>query len=286
MTQRVRVLAPDALQVGEEAVTGTAGSTRGNASVFALGASPSLTQRAAERARDGVAAVGPATTRLVDAVAQLDDAATRGQSRLPGWTRAHVISHLARNADGLVNLLTWARTGVEHPMYASRADRDADIAEGSARPHRLLSEDLVAASQRFAHAAETLADAAWTTRVANLSGATFFAAEVPWMRVREVWLHLVDLDIGCDVRDVPAELVEIMLDNAVQQLDGRADVPPLEVEAELPGGGQRSWVVNASELNTAVESVRGDGRELLGWLTGRGSGTGLDGALPALPPWA
>lgn len=261
------------------------GTTRGNTSVFALAASPSLTRRAAERARGGVAAVGPATDRLVEAVHQLDDTAARGPSRLPGWSRAHVVTHLARNADGLVNLLTWARTGVEHPMYASRTDRDADIAEGAVRPHRLLAEDLVAASQRFAHAAENLADAAWTTRVANLRGAAFHAAEVPWMRVREVWLHLVDLDVGVDIADVPAELVEVLLDDAVQQFAGRTDVPPLRIEAELPDGRERVWTIGESELG-APASIRGDGRELLGWLTGRASGTGLSGVLPALPPWA
>ena len=36
--------------------------------------------------------------------------AFRAPSALPGWTRAHVLTHLARNADAMVNLLTWART--------------------------------------------------------------------------------------------------------------------------------------------------------------------------------
>jgi maleylpyruvate isomerase len=237
-----------------------------------------------QQARDGLAAVEPATRRLVDAVSRLDDTACRRPSRLPGWSRAHVISHLARNADALVNLLTWARTGVEHPMYTSRADRDADIEEGAIRPHRLLTEDLVAASQRFAHAAGTLADAAWTTGVANLRGTTFLAAEVPWLRVREVWLHLIDLDAGFDVEDLPAELVEGLLEDAVRQLSGRAEVPPLLIEADLPGDGQRSWAVNASGPGAAP--IRGDGRQLLGWLTGRSPGTGLHGSLPPLPSWA
>jgi maleylpyruvate isomerase len=253
--------------------------------VFALGANPSLTRQAAQRAREGVAAVEPATSRLVDAVMQLDDAACRRPSRLPGWSRAHVISHLARNADGLVNLLTWARTGVEHLMYTSHADRDADIEEGALRPHQLLTEDLVAASQRFAHSAETLADAAWSTGVANLRGTTFLAAEVPWMRVREVWLHLIDLDAGFGIGDVPAELVEDLLDDAVRQLGGRPGVPPLRIEADLPDERQRSWTVNADGADIVAAPIRGDGRAVLGWLTGRGPGTGLQGSLPPLPAW-
>lgn len=267
-------------------MTGTTGATRGDTSVFALGASPSLTRRAAERAHSGIQAVGPATERLVETVHGMNDTAARAPSRLPGWSRAHVVTHLARNADGLVNLLTWARTGVEHPMYASRTDRDADVAKGAIRPHRLLAEDLVAASQRFAHAAGNLADAAWTTRVANLRGTAFYAAEIPWMRVREVWLHLVDLDTGVEIGDVPDELVENLLDDAVRQLAERSDVPPLQVEADLPDGNQRTWEVRDNQLDIVAATVRGDGRDLLGWLTGRGQGANLAGALPVLPPWA
>lgn len=267
-------------------MSGTAETTRGDTSVFATGASPSLARRAAQRAHDGLAKVGPVTSRLVDAVTHLDETACRGSSRLPGWSRAHVISHLARNADGLVNLLTWARTGVEHPMYASQADRDADIEKGSIRSHQLLTEDLLAASQRFAHAAATLTDAAWSTGVANLRGTTFLAAELPWMRVREICLHLIDLDAGCEVGDVPAELVEDLLDDAVRQFGGRADVPPLRIEADLPGDRHRSWAVNAGGVDIVTAPIRGDGRRLLGWLTGRSSGADLYGPLPQLPPWA
>ena len=44
--------------------------------------------------------------------AQLDDDALAAPSQLPGWDRAHVVGHLARNADALQNLVTWARS---HP---------------------------------------------------------------------------------------------------------------------------------------------------------------------------
>ena len=68
---------------------------------------------------------------LVD---RLGDEELAADSALPGWSRAHVVAHLARNADALVNLLTWARTGVETPMYPSRAVRDADIETTAALP--------------------------------------------------------------------------------------------------------------------------------------------------------
>jgi hypothetical protein len=41
-----------------------------------------------------------ATDSLVDGIGRLTDADARGPSLLPGWTRGHVLTHLARNADG------------------------------------------------------------------------------------------------------------------------------------------------------------------------------------------
>ncbi len=79
---------------------------------------------------------------LAKTIADLDDAAVAAPSALPGWTRGHVLTHVARNADALVNLLTWARTGVETPAYPSREARDAGIEAGAGRPLREQVEDL------------------------------------------------------------------------------------------------------------------------------------------------
>ena len=59
-----------------------------------------------------------ATERLLTTATALSDAQMRDPSLLPGWTRGHVLTHIARNADGLVNLMRWARTGTKTPMYA------------------------------------------------------------------------------------------------------------------------------------------------------------------------
>jgi maleylpyruvate isomerase len=238
------------------------------------------------RAHEGISVAAAATARLSAAVAELDDLAVRGPSLLPGWTRGHVITHLARNADALVNLLSWARTGVESPMYASRADRDAAIEEGAKRGYLLLAEDLDAACARFAEAAKNLPDTAWSARLSHASGATIVASSIPWLRMREVWFHLVDLDVGVGFEDVPDELLEELIDDVVRQYDGRDDVPALTVETTLPDGRQRSWLV-ASNADSRPESpaVSGPGPALLAWLTGRSTGSGLTGVLPDLPRW-
>lgn len=80
-----------------------------------------------------LAAVDASKGRLVSTVAGLDEADLGGPSLCPGWTRGHVIAHVALNAHSIVNLMTWAQTGQEVPQYVGRKDRDADIEMFSSR---------------------------------------------------------------------------------------------------------------------------------------------------------
>ena len=52
-----------------------------------------------------------ATTRLLATATAISDTQAREPSLLPGWSRGHVLTHIARNADGLGNLL---RFGSRH----------------------------------------------------------------------------------------------------------------------------------------------------------------------------
>ncbi|MGI5505871.1 maleylpyruvate isomerase family mycothiol-dependent enzyme [Lentzea sp. CA-135723] len=227
-----------------------------------------------------ITAVREATDVLYEVVEELDEAAVRGPSLLPGWTRGHVITHLARNADALVNLLTWARTGVEHQAYASRADRDADIEEGAHRLLQVIKADLDSACLRFEAACREFPAHAWRSEVTAPKGQTIPASTVPLFRLREIWIHLIDLDAGVGFDDLPAAFVEEFLDDAVRQFEGRVD--PFEIEVTLPGGAQRRWTVNGPASRS---SVSGSASAVLAWLTGRSDGAGLRGELPDLPDW-
>ncbi|WP_285743636.1 maleylpyruvate isomerase family mycothiol-dependent enzyme [Lentzea sp. NBRC 105346] len=224
-------------------------------------------------------AIEHATGVLYELVEELDQTTVRGPSLLPGWTRAHVITHLARNADALVNLLTWARTGVEHQAYASRADRDADIEEGAGRLMQLLRADLDSACTRFIRACRDLPHSAWQAEVATPGGQPIKADGVPWLRLRELWIHMVDLNHGITFDDLPPEWVEEFVADSIERFDGRG--PSVTIEATLPGGRQRSWTLNGP----ASTSVIGSGADVLGWLTGRTDGAGLRGDVPDLPAW-
>ncbi len=239
---------------------------------------------AAAEARRCLGDVRATTEVLAQAVAGLDDQGMHQPSRLPGWTRGHVVTHLARNADAFVNLLTWARTGIEHPMYPSRADRDADIEEGAGRLAQILHEDLRAASDRLAVASERLSDSQWLATVAGRASTVFPAANIPSMRLFELWVHLVDLDVGYGFEDVPADQVEGMLGTAVSRLVDRPDAPSVHLTVTLPDGEERVWDL-VGGVGGDTHEVSGAAAAALAWLTGRGDGRELMGDVPVLPAW-
>ena len=55
--------------------------------------------------------VNAATSRLLGDTIAVGDEDWPAPSRLPGWSRGHVASHIARQADGMVRLTEWARSG-------------------------------------------------------------------------------------------------------------------------------------------------------------------------------
>lgn len=229
------------------------------------------------------AAVREATARLVEAVAALDPSAVSEPSRLPGWTRGHVLAHLARNGDGLVNLLTWARTGEETPMYASEDARDKDIEAGAVRPLDEQLADLRATSERLAAAIDEMPPPAWAGQVRVRNKGVVPAAEIPGMRLREVHLHHVDLGIGYTCADLPAGFAARQLGFVLDNLAAREGIAAVRVHATDTGTTCDLGAADHPEL-----TVSGSTHALLAWVTGRGDGSDLttepDLPLPVLPP--
>ncbi|SFY49641.1 maleylpyruvate isomerase N-terminal domain-containing protein [Streptomyces sp. F-1] len=89
-----------------------------------------------------LARIAAATGQLLGTAAKFTDADVRAPSLLPDWSRGHVLTHLARNADGGRHPLTWARTGTETPEYPSLAARAEQIESGAGRGAAELLADL------------------------------------------------------------------------------------------------------------------------------------------------
>lgn len=233
-------------------------------------------------ARDA-ADVRQATNELIEAVAVLDPSAVAEPSRLPGWTRGHVLTHLARNADALVNLLTWARTGEESPAYPSQEAREKDIEDGAGRPLAEQLDDLRLAADRFAMAVEDMPPQAWAAQVRTRLEGVLPAAEVPALRLTEVYLHHVDLGIGYTCADLPAGFVTRELGSVIDHLSGREGIAAVRLRDTETGA---TWDIGAT---TEPEiTVTGPPGALLAWVTGRSDGKDLSAEpaapLPVLPP--
>jgi maleylpyruvate isomerase len=222
-----------------------------------------------------------ATTTLMRTLEGLDDENAHSPTGLPGWTRAHVLTHLARNADGLVNLLTWARTGVETPMYASRAQRNADIEAGSTRSAAALRDDLGRSHLRLMAAARELPFESWSAPIAWGQHDTPGTAEVvPKLRQVEVEVHHVDLDLGYTPSDWPADFVSRML-HVTAPDEPRDDGQTFALKATDIG---RDYSVG-----DVGPTISGRSESLLAWLIGRSDGSDLQvdppGVLPQLGAW-
>lgn len=229
-----------------------------------------------------------ATRDLLATAASLSDDDVAAPSRLPGWTRGHVLAHLARNADSLVNLLTWARTGVPTPQYASPEERDAGIEAGARRPATEQLADLEASAARLDAAARTLPDAAWSVQVGGLRPPTHAAWYVLVRRLREVGMHHVDLAAGYGPGRWPERFVRRELHDCLRTWP---------YEQSTVSGIRLADGTEWRDLGDGPV-VAGAAADVLAWLTGRSAGEGIrvvkegrmsasgqEMRVPAAPPW-
>lgn len=170
--------------------------------------------------------IGEATTRLLDSAAALTDQQAREASLLPDWSRGHVLTHLARNADGLQNLLTWAQTGVQTPQYPSQQARDEQIEAGSGRPADELRADVAKSAEAFTALARELPEPAWLTEVGGIRGRPHPAWFTLHRRLFEVEIHHADLAAGYQPADWPEWFVTEQLYRITGELAGNPQTPP------------------------------------------------------------
>ena len=227
------------------------------------------------------AAEGTALVRRALAALGAGESAWEAPSGLPGWNRKYLLSHVNGNANALRNLATWARTGVETPMYASPGQRNADIAAGAA----LSGAALVDAFERSAAALASdwagLTDAQWSAPVVTAQGRTVPASETPWLRTREVMVHAVDLDAGVTFDDLPRDFCAALVADIVAKRSAGGN-PALVV---VPTDHDGRWQVRGDSEPVVVT---GPLAQLTAWLAGRphhGVATDDGGPAPLLPPW-
>ena len=188
------------------------------------------------------------TTLLLSAVAGLSTDGYEEPSALPGWTRQHLIAHVDANADALGNLVRWAATGVPTPMYADADERAAAIERGARLSAGQLSRRVRESANRLAAASAALTPEQWFQEIVTAQGRTVSAAEIPWMRAREVFVHTVDLVSGVTFDDLPEDFLLALEADVIAK---RGEVPA--IRGPLPQRiawltGRPHTLTNAPEL--------------------------------------
>jgi maleylpyruvate isomerase len=228
-----------------------------------------------------------ASARVVRTVDGFHDGDWTAASLLPTWTRAHVVAHLALNAEAMVRALRGlvADAHDEQPrtMYDSDEQRGRDIAELAAELPSEIRGRLLGGATLLREAMDAVPDDQWETRVERTPGGrTMRAAAIPGMRLRELEIHHVDLDAGYTRGQWTPGFAEHLLDAMTKRVDAERafEVRPLDSE--------RTWVIGNGQAEYAVPVVTGPVADLAWWLTGRPQPDTLScsrGELPTIEGW-
>ncbi len=206
---------------------------------------------------DAVQAIDVATERLLRTVDRFSDHDIERPSALPGWTRGHVLAHVAQTADAMRNRLVWARTGVPLAAYAGQAARDAAIEAGAGRSASALMSELSESAARFRNELTSMPAQAWQRRVRVLAGAEFPAAQLLDRWLVEIELHHTDLDAGYGPEQWPSAFAHVPLPEPMrtQREDrrraGTQEPPAASVRILLVSGSTRAGSTNTAVLRTA-----------------------------------
>ncbi|HMO11070.1 MAG TPA: maleylpyruvate isomerase family mycothiol-dependent enzyme [Actinotalea sp.] len=203
-------------------------------------------------------------------------------SRLPGWSRGHVLAHLAGFAEAAERQLRRVVAGDDPGEFydGGRPGRDAAIDEGAGASAALHRERVGAAMDRIEGFIDLL-DAELLRRPTGYQdGRPVEALVLAWWR--ELSIHLTDLDLGPQHTLWGPELREHLISHLAARVpDGvLIELEPSDVdEPRRIGEGTRV-------------RIKGAANDLVAWLAGReplGPVDADDGsapvALPELGPW-
>jgi maleylpyruvate isomerase len=227
--------------------------------------------------------VAAAHARLASTLEAFDAPSSAAPSALPGWSRAHVLTHLARNADSNTWILDGARAGEVREQYpGGPTTRAAAIDAGAGRPVEEVIADARRAFGRLEAAYGRMAAADWE-RTVRPGVRDMTAAELVWSRLREVEVHHADLSLGYGPTAWPAEFVAGELPRQAPELERRLPTgTALRIAATDTAA---AWEVGQGPASL---SVSGPACWLLAWVLGRqvpGRVLSAPAGLPSLRPW-
>jgi len=232
-----------------------------------------------DQVRASRAWVRQGTSLCREAITALGDSEFAQDSSLPGWSRAHVVAHLALNARAHLNLVHWARTGIETPMYASPAERAEGIERMSHEPPRKLREEFEDSARAWDEAFDAVQGDEWSAMVKSAQGQPIPLSIVPWLRSREVMIHALDLRSSVTWADIPDDYAQALITNIAKDRSRRADGRALTLD-----DNSRQWEIAGAGVPLQVTSTTAG---IAAYLSGRPGPTVhvADADVPHLTAW-
>jgi len=209
---------------------------------------------------EDLAGARDATERLIAHLDAVPPDRLAAPSLLPGWTRTHVVAHLAGNALSHVRMLDGCLAGEVRAQYEDgREAREAAIDALAADPAAAVEEHRRACAE-LDDRWQRMGPEHWQRDVLRLDRGPEPATGLAWARWREVEMHRVDLELGYEPADWAPGFSRRLLEELLERTGMHALVR---------------------------ERVQGPDAAVAAWLSGRSDGADLEvrGDLPTPPPW-
>lgn len=206
-----------------------------------------------------------ATSRLLGDTIALSDQEWQHPSTLAWWTRAHVATHIARNADALRTVATGALAGQVPPMYESEVQRDTDIERGSLRAGLDIQIDLDTSAGRLSQELDRLPETEVDPTIDLAPGIQVRLSHLPLVRLNEVVLHHNDLQLGFTLEQLSDDVARWLLEWRCHLLSEDHSWPAVVIASD---SGLTARIGGRGSART----VQGTDARLLAWLVGRVTG--------------
>lgn len=219
------------------------------------------------------AEVSRGVDRVNAVLSDVDDAIARAPSALPGWSRGHVMTHLANFCHAMARQADEAHAGRQVDVYAGgRPARDAAIEAGAGRSADELRQAVAAGTADLLRAWSAVGADDWSRPVRYRDGVLLDTAYCAW---REVEVHAVDLDLGPVPAGWSAEFCLHLLDFLRPRTPDGVHLVLAADDADL------RWEHGSGRTRT----VTGQLADLTAWLAGRTPTGSIGTDLPELLPW-
>lgn len=211
----------------------------------------------------------------------LSDADVLASTELPGWTRGHVLAHIAHVSNAVARQVEYAVRGELIEFYdggsGARTQAIEMNAGNTAQEHR---DQLSAAFTRALGVLDGLDDAQWDLPISYRDGVVRDGALAYW---RELVIHLADLQLGRGPETWSKEFCLYLIDFLATRVPG-------DIHLKLLPLGLPPMTVGSGESAVSIQGMLTD---IAAWLSGRTPTMGSLRAeaaadsveLPVLLPW-